>query len=45
MLSDGESDVWTDDNWEKGLKIWDLLNKPSQGYGPHMEWTEAFGHF
>jgi carboxylesterase type B len=25
---DGETDVWTDDRWEQGLKIWDLLNKP-----------------
>ncbi|KAH7325542.1 carboxylesterase [Stachybotrys elegans] len=26
--SDGETDIWTDDEWEKGLEIWDLLNKP-----------------
>ncbi|RAO73151.1 uncharacterized protein BHQ10_009163 [Talaromyces amestolkiae] len=26
--SDGETDVWTDDNWEQGLEFWDLLNKP-----------------
>ena len=25
--SDGETDVWTDDQWESGLEIWDLLNK------------------
>ncbi|EFQ35742.1 carboxylesterase [Colletotrichum graminicola] len=26
--SDGETDVWTDDKWQMGLEIWDLLNKP-----------------
>lgn len=26
--SDGETDVWEDDHWEKGLKVWDLLTKP-----------------
>ncbi|KAF5672322.1 triacylglycerol lipase V [Fusarium heterosporum] len=25
--SDGETDVWTDDRWEEGLKIWNLPNK------------------
>jgi carboxylesterase type B len=25
--NDGETDVWTDDKWEEGLKVWDLLNK------------------
>jgi hypothetical protein len=24
---DGETDVWTDDRWEEGLKFWELLNK------------------
>ena len=24
--TDGETDVWEDDMWEKGLEIWDLVN-------------------
>ena len=26
LRSDGQTDVWTDDRWEEGLKVWDLVN-------------------
>ena len=25
--SDGETDVWTDDKWEQGLEVWNVLNR------------------
>ena len=26
LRSDGKTDVWVDDQWEEGLKVWDLVN-------------------
>ena len=26
LRSDGKTDIWTDDRWEEGLKVWDLVN-------------------
>ncbi|KXS94656.1 hypothetical protein AC578_5558 [Pseudocercospora eumusae] len=29
LRSDGKTDIWTDDRWEEGLRVWDTVNKPS----------------
>ena len=26
LRSDGKTDIWIDDQWEEGLKVWDLVN-------------------
>ncbi|KAK4503858.1 hypothetical protein PRZ48_004773 [Zasmidium cellare] len=26
LREDGETDIWTDDRWEEGLKVWDAVN-------------------
>ena len=26
LRSDGQTDIWVDDQWEEGLKMWDLVN-------------------
>ncbi|KAF2170200.1 hypothetical protein M409DRAFT_51947 [Zasmidium cellare ATCC 36951] len=26
LRDDGETDIWTDDRWEEGLKVWDAVN-------------------
>jgi carboxylesterase type B len=26
LRSDGKTDIWIDDRWEEGLKVWDLVN-------------------
>ena len=26
LRSDGQTDTWTDDRWDEGVEIWDLVN-------------------
>lgn len=39
LRSDGKTDVWVDDRWDKGLKVWDLVNG-DQGAG-FIGWIKA----
>lgn len=31
LRSDGQTDVWNDDRWDEGLKIWDIVNDDKVG--------------
>ncbi|KAK8082547.1 hypothetical protein PG996_001328 [Apiospora saccharicola] len=31
LTNDGKTDVWTDDRWEEGIHVWQLLNGESAG--------------
>ena len=33
LRSDGSTDVWSDDQWDEGLKVWDLVRHASLGDG------------
>ena len=33
LRSDGRTDIWLDDQWDEGLKVWDLVN----GSGSKLE--------
>ena len=37
LRSDGKTDVWTDDQWEEGLKVWNFVNGGSGGQGGWMK--------
>ena len=32
LRSDGQTDVWTDDRWDEGLKVWDMINGSKSGF-------------
>ena len=33
LTADGETDIWTDDQWEEGLQVWDFINGSGSGLG------------
>ena len=37
LRSDGKTDVWIDDKWEEGLKVWDFVNGSGSGLGGWMK--------
>lgn len=39
LREDGETDIWTDDQWEQGLKVWDAIN--GQEGGGVLGWIKS----
>lgn len=33
LRSDGDTDIWTDDQWDEGLQVWDFVNGTGSGLG------------